>query len=169
MRKRLERPWKTRRQLGAELQEAADVGEALARRLESERGSTERLRAVIDDQETLLDRADDETKRLLRAVGRTIDTFDRQTSAETADIDKLRAAVRSTMDDLGQSFGAIGECELIGRIGEIADPETHRVITTLHHPDAAEDTVVEVVQRGIRYRGELLHPASVIIVEREDT
>jgi len=160
------RPWKTRRQLGAELRVAQDAGEKLARHLESERSSTARLRAVIDDQEARLDRSEDETKRLLRGIGRAIDTFGRQASAETADVEELRAAILSTMDNFEQALGAVEQSELIGRIGEIADPETHHVIATLHHPDAAEDSVVEVVKRGIRYRGELLHPASVIIVER---
>ncbi|GGS16154.1 hypothetical protein GCM10010252_64560 [Streptomyces aureoverticillatus] len=54
--------------------------------------------------------------------------------------------------------------EVIGRVGERADPATHHVVRVRAAPrGAGEDEVLEVVRRGYRYRGHVLRAARVVV------
>ncbi|MFD9073068.1 nucleotide exchange factor GrpE [Streptomyces lasiicapitis] len=54
--------------------------------------------------------------------------------------------------------------EVLGRVGERADPATHHVVRVRAAPrGAGEDEVLEVVRRGYRYRGHVLRAARVVV------
>jgi molecular chaperone GrpE (heat shock protein) len=71
--------------------------------------------------------------------------------------------LRTTVDRLAAVLSAHNAVELIGLRGELAAPDTHHVVEVSDTTDLPADTVVKVIERGIRYRGHLLRPASVIV------
>lgn len=72
------------------------------------------------------------------------------------------SALNRTADQLEAALSAHSAVELIGRCGELAAPETHNVIEVDNATDLPARAVVRVIERGIRYRGGLLRPASVV-------
>lgn len=128
----------------------------LVRALEAHREQTEILLKEINRQEL-------DTGRLLRGIAEILDAFDRLVEEnEGADVESYRASIRRTNGLLVEVLCNNSVMELIGRPGEIADPATHRVIE-VRDENQPEDSVIRVVERGIRYRGELIRPASVIV------
>ena len=59
--------------------------------------------------------------------------------------------------------------DVIGNIGEMADPHTHRVIETRQTTKVADAAVLKVLRRGYRYRGRVLRPAEVIVATNPQT
>jgi len=53
--------------------------------------------------------------------------------------------------------------EVIDPLGEMFDPELHEAMTVMPAPDAAENTVLEVLQKGFRLHDRLIRPARVIV------
>jgi molecular chaperone GrpE len=99
---------------------------------------------------------------LLRGVADIVDTFDRLLAlGPDVDVESYRASVAKVSGVL-QNVLADNGVELIGAPGEIAAPGTHLVVDE-RGDRADEDAVLEVLKRGLRYRGKLLRPASVIV------
>jgi molecular chaperone GrpE (heat shock protein) len=111
---------------------------------------------------TALSEHDQSIRRLLWGLVEVVDSFDRLLALgpDTA-FESYLASVRSTANMLTRMLADNG-VELIGRQGEIADPDTHQLVDVTDTPDAPEDTVLSVVRHGIRYRGKLIRPAAVI-------
>ncbi|HEX6352948.1 nucleotide exchange factor GrpE [Actinophytocola sp.] len=101
--------------------------------------------------------------RLLNGIADVLDTFDRLLAYDGDDVEAYRASVRKTSDLLVDVLCNNSGMELIGRSGEIADPATHQVVVLQDGSDLPQDTVIRVIERGIRYRGDLIRPASVIV------
>jgi molecular chaperone GrpE len=53
--------------------------------------------------------------------------------------------------------------EVIDPVGEPFDPELHEAMTVMPAPDAAENTVLEVLQKGFKLHERLIRPARVIV------
>jgi len=51
--------------------------------------------------------------------------------------------------------------EVIDPEGEVFDPEHHEAMMVVETDECPEDTVVEVTQKGYRFKGMLLRPALV--------
>ena len=78
-----------------------------------------------------------------------------------------RAAVSETRRDLETILAGHGY-EFFGAAGEIADPDTHLIgESPQYDPEQPDDTVLSVVQRGVRRQGRLLRPAAVITSTRQ--
>jgi molecular chaperone GrpE (heat shock protein) len=129
---------------------------ALVRGLDAHRAQTEALLREINRHEL-------DTGRLLRGIAEVLDTFDRLLAYDSDDVESYRSSVRKTAELLVDVLCNNSGMELIGRLGEIADPATHKVVDIHDGSDLTPDTVVRVIERGIRYRGELVRPASVIV------
>lgn len=145
----------------------ADSTRELLAAMQRHRDDSVALLRRLTEQESELTLHHREIRHLLVGIANALDVFDRQTSAETDDAEALRAAVRVTADQLRAVVADAARCELIGRPGETAHPETHHIVEAVEQPDQAEDTVLDVVRHGVRHRGEVVRPASVITVGKE--
>jgi molecular chaperone GrpE (heat shock protein) len=112
-------------------------------------------------------RLDLDTEALVEGVTDVLDNLCRPLDDGVGTAD--HAALRKIADQLAAALSAHGAVELIGRRGELATPETHHVVDVRDVPDLPPDTVVKVVERGIRYRGGLLRPAAVIVSSGKGT
>lgn len=112
-------------------------------------------------------RLDLDTEALVTGVTDILDSLavPLEDGAETGE----STGLRRTADRLEAVLTAHGAVELIGRPGERAVPETHNVVEVSDIADSPTDTVVRVIERGIRYRGGLLRPASVIVSSGKGT
>ncbi|GDY31984.1 nucleotide exchange factor GrpE [Gandjariella thermophila] len=128
----------------------------LVRSLQAHRDQTELLLKEINRQEL-------DTRRLLRGIADILDAFDRLLAHDGTDVDSYRTSVRRTADVLTDVLCNHSGLELLGKPGEVAEPATHNVVEVRDKPGAPQDTVIRVIERGIRYRGDLLRPASVIV------
>jgi molecular chaperone GrpE len=102
-------------------------------------------------------RLDLDTEDLVTGVADILDQLGRQLDAGG------NADLRRTATMLETVLTAHGAVELIGRRGEPAVPQTHHVVEVSDTADLPADAVVTVIERGIRYRGNLLRPASVVV------
>ncbi len=135
----------------------------LVRGLDAHREQAELLLREINRQEL-------DTVRLLRGLTGILDMFERLLDNESGDtLETYRAGVRRTAELFLDLLGNNSGIELIGRRGEIAEPATHNVVEVRDEDGLPEDTVIKVVERGLRYRGELLRPASVIVSSGKGT
>jgi molecular chaperone GrpE (heat shock protein) len=130
----------------------------LVRGLEAHRAQTELLLQEINRQEL-------DTIRLLRGIAGILDMFDRLLDQDDpgASVESYRTGVRRTAELFVDVLCNNSGIELVGRPGEIADPQTHNVVEVRDEADLPEDAVLKVIERGIRYRGDLIRPASVIV------
>ena len=128
----------------------------LVRSLESHREQTELLLKEINRQEL-------DTVRLLRGIAGVLDMFDRLLGDDGASLEAYRAGLLRIAKQLVDVLCNNSGLELIGRTGELAEPETHNVVEVRDEENVPADAVITVIERGIRYRGDLLRPASVIV------
>lgn len=105
-------------------------------------------------------RVDLDTEALVQGVTGILDTFTRLLADDAS---AVGTALRTTVQRLESVLSAHGAVELIGRPGELAAPETHHIVQANDTTDLPSGTVIKVIERGIRYRGGLLRPASVIV------
>ncbi|AZM56189.1 nucleotide exchange factor GrpE [Streptomyces sp. WAC 01529] len=104
------------------------------------------------------------TERLLLRCADVLDSFDRLLADGAAsDVEAYR---RSLALIAGQLEAALTEegLEPLGRVGERAEPATHQVTEVrAAPPGSADDEVLEILQRGYRYRGQVLRAARVVV------
>ncbi|MCJ7653671.1 MAG: nucleotide exchange factor GrpE [Actinobacteria bacterium] len=103
----------------------------------AEAGLVKKLLTVIDNLE--------------RAVGN---------SADEAGANGLREGVEMVLGQMLEIFEKEG-LEVIDPEGEVFDPEHHEAMMVVETDECPEDTVVEVTQKGYRFKGMLLRPALV--------
>ncbi|GAA2786129.1 nucleotide exchange factor GrpE [Saccharopolyspora taberi] len=115
-----------------------------------------------------LDRVERDLARLLSGITGALDAFDRLLAHDDADFESYRASVHRTRQLLIDVLCNNSELELIGWPGELADPETHHVAGVAEAAGLPRDAVVKVLKHGIRYRGELVYRASVIVASGEE-
>ncbi|MGH8876237.1 MAG: nucleotide exchange factor GrpE [Stackebrandtia sp.] len=148
-----------------ELREALGNAESGTKRLEkslaSQREQTERLLERLSDYDFHL--------AVLTALTDVVDVVDRVAADEERDADSLRAEVRKISGRLSGALNGIADMEVIGGVGETADPTIHKVESVRDVPGIPPDVVVKVVERGIRYRGDVIRPASVIVSSGRET
>ncbi|MFD5749673.1 nucleotide exchange factor GrpE [Streptomyces sp. NPDC127033] len=139
---------------------ADELIKQLAGQLADREAQVERLQDAVRAHESYVG-------RLLRGFGGVVDSFDRLLElGPDVGLDAHRASVGRTHAALTTMLRK-NEVELIGEPGEIAEPETHEVLHPEPAPDLPEDTVLTVVQRGIRHRGTLIRPAAVVVASGE--
>ena len=106
---------------------------------------------------------------VLAALTDTVDVVDRIAADADRDADSLRAEVRKVSGRLSGALNGIPGMEVIGGIGQVADPAVHKVESVRDEPGIGQDVIIKVVERGIRYRGDVIRPASVIVSSGKET
>lgn len=82
--------------------------------------------------------------------------------AADATVESLRSGVEATLKQLDQTLTRHG-VEVIDPAGQPFDPERHEAMSTMPSADAAPDTVLQVIQKGLVLNGRLVRPARVIV------
>ncbi|MCX5051834.1 MULTISPECIES: nucleotide exchange factor GrpE [unclassified Streptomyces] len=102
-------------------------------------------------------------ERLLLLCGDTLDDFDRLLADGPArDGEAYRGSLRLIAERFETALRGEG-LEPIGVTGETAHPATHHVVEVRPSVSAAEDEVVEVLQRGYGHEGRVLRAARVAV------
>lgn len=103
------------------------------------------------------------TEQLLLVLADTLDSFDRLLADGTA---ATPGAYRRSLELISRQLetAMTGQgVEPVGRVGERAEPATHHVAEVRTAPGATDDEVLEILQRGYRYRGHVLRAARVVV------
>jgi molecular chaperone GrpE len=157
---------------GAEAAQAANAGapateaEALAAQNAELLDSLVRLKAdfenyrkrMIKEQTHILDTAE---AGLVKKLLPVIDNLERAlASAEETGAAGLKEGVEKVLELMVDTLEREG-LEVIDPEGEPFDPEHHEAMMVVETDDCAEDTVLDVIQKGYRFSGVLLRPAMV--------
>jgi len=110
------------------------------------------------------------TERLLLRCADVLDSFDRLLADGAAgDVVTYRRSVALIAGQLETALAEEG-LEQVGRPGERAEPATHHVTEARAAPPGADaGEVLETVQRGYRYRGQVLRAARVVVAAGGET
>lgn len=108
-----------------------------------------------------LTRLDLDTETLVVEVTEVLDTLRRTLDGGAEPTGHL--VLHNATDRLTAALSGHDAVELIGAPGELAIPQTHHVIKADDASELPSDTVLKVVALGVRYRGGVLRPASVIV------
>lgn len=87
--------------------------------------------------------------------------------AENVTVDSLREGEELTLKLLSKVLGDHG-LELIDPQGEAFNPEWHEAVAMLPSADVAENTVLNVMQKGFRLHDRLIRPAMVVVAKSPD-
>ncbi|EPD66474.1 nucleotide exchange factor GrpE [Streptomyces sp. HGB0020] len=102
-------------------------------------------------------------ERLLLLCADTLDDFDRLLGdGPERDGEAYRGSLRRIAERFESALRGEG-LEPIGVRGERADPATHHVVEVRPSASAAEDEVVQVLQRGYGHDGRVLRAARVVV------
>lgn len=135
-------------------------------------GELQALRSMLFDaseqrREALQERDAQHREEIERLVGAIIDVLDstdrllRRDETSVASWGLITRQFASALNGTG--------LDVIGSVGEMADPRTHRVVETCQTTKAADAEVLTVLRRGYRYRGRVLRPAEVIVATNPHT
>ncbi|MET8683038.1 nucleotide exchange factor GrpE [Streptomyces sp. NPDC004732] len=104
------------------------------------------------------------TERLLLRCADALDSFDRLLAEGAAgDVGTYRRSLALIAGQLERDLAEEG-LERVGQVGERAEPATHHIEAVRTAPPGADgDEVVEILQRGYRYRGQVLRAARVVV------
>ncbi|MEU7580292.1 nucleotide exchange factor GrpE [Streptomyces sp. NPDC041068] len=104
------------------------------------------------------------TERLLLRCADVLDSFDRLLADGAAsDVETYRRSVALIAGQLERALTEEG-LERVGHVGERAEPATHHVAEVRAAPAGTQgDEVLEILQRGYRYRGQVLRAARVVV------
>jgi len=150
--------------------EVVEMGDDGSKATESEEllDSLMRLKADFDnyrkrmmrEQTRIVETAEaDLVKRLLPVI----DNLERALeNAGEGEPQGLREGVEMVLDQMMEVLGKEG-LEVVDPQGEPFDPEHHEAMMVVETGECPEDTVINVVQRGYRFRGILLRPAMVSV------
>lgn len=114
---------------------------------------------MLKEQTRILDTAE---AGLVKKLLTVIDNLERavENSAGQAGANGLREGVEMVLGQMVETLEKEG-LEVIDPEGELFDPEHHEAMMVIETDECPEDTVVEVTQKGYRFKGVLLRPALV--------
>ncbi len=103
-------------------------------------------------------------ERVMSDLLPVVDSLERglQAGAEAATVESLLEGKALILKMLGKALEDHG-LESIDPLGERFDPEEHEAMTMQPSEEYAENTVMEVLQKGFRLHERLLRPAMVIV------
>ncbi len=113
------------------------------------------------------DEAEREKRRFLRAILPLVDHLEMVLKHSDTDPNVLRQGVEMIYQDLMRTLEGEG-IQPIESVGKPFDPFVHEAVEVVESEDQPENTVVEEVQRGYTYKGELLRPARVRVAGKQD-
>lgn len=153
--------------------------------------SQEEIKKLSEENKTLLEkiklsqaelvnyrkRKDEETEGLLKFANQdlimellpVVDNFERAIKLDDNDLtDELSKfldgfkMMYASLTEILKKFGV----EEINRVGEIFDPNQEQALLTDCVEDMEDDTVIEVLLKGYKYKGRVIRPASVKINQK---
>lgn len=112
------------------------------------------------------DEAEREKRRFLRAILPLVDNLEMVIKHSETNPEVLREGVKMIYQDLLRTLQTEG-LEPIPSVGQKFDPFLHEAVEVVETQEHPEETVVDEVQRGYRYKGELLRPARVRVAKKD--
>ncbi len=112
------------------------------------------------------DEAEREKRRFLRAILPLVDNLEMVIKHSETNPEVLREGVKMIYQDLLRTLQTEG-LEPIPSVGQKFDPFLHEAVEVVETKEHPEETVVDEVQRGYRYKGELLRPARVRVAKKD--
>jgi len=142
--------------------------EALRRERDELREQMLRKRADFENYRKRVERdreqaGTDAAAAILKGLVPTLDNLDRALQSAARE-DALREGVELTRRELLGFLESQG-VEVDDPVGQPFDPERHQALSHEPAADFADDTVVQVFQKGYSYKGRLLRPALVKVAK----
>jgi molecular chaperone GrpE len=157
----------------AQLVELERLQQALSQAEERAKANWDQYLRAVADLENIRKRAERDVQAanrygLEKFAGELIPVLDSLElavqSGEKADARTLVEGQKATLRLLTRAFEKLGITELDPK-GEKFDPNRHEAMMVQESPNAAPDSVVQVVQRGYELNGRVLRPARVIVAK----
>jgi molecular chaperone GrpE len=103
-------------------------------------------------------------ERIMKDLLQVVDSMERglEVDTESATVQSLLEGQKLTLKMLGKVLQD-HHLEVVDPAGEPFDPERHEAVTVLPSPDHAENTVIEVLQKGYLLHERLIRPAMVVV------
>ncbi|MCX8111908.1 MAG: nucleotide exchange factor GrpE [Bacteroidia bacterium] len=105
---------------------------------------------------------------LLRPLLTLLDNIQRglQAAREAPDLDRLKEGLELMQRQFSHILQKLSIQVIQPEVGSLPDPAYHEVISTVPAPEGVQPhTILEVVEAGYLYQGQLLRPARVITTE----
>jgi molecular chaperone GrpE len=157
----------------AQLVELERLQQALSQAEERAKANWDQYLRAVADLENIRKRAERDVQAanrygLEKFAGELIPVLDSLELAvqtgEKADARTLVEGQKATLRLLTRAFEKLGITELDPK-GEKFDPNRHEAMMVQESPNAAPDSVIQVVQRGYELNGRVLRPARVIVAK----
>ena len=157
----------------AQLVELERLQQALSQAEERAKANWDQYLRAVADLENIRKRAERDVQAanrygLEKFAGELIPVLDSLEMAvqtgEGADPRALVEGQKATLRLLSRAFEKLGITELDPK-GEKFDPNRHEAMMVQDSPNAAPDSVLQVVQRGYELNGRVLRPARVIVAK----
>jgi molecular chaperone GrpE len=103
-------------------------------------------------------------ERIMKDLLQVRDSMERglEVAGESSTVESLREGQQLTLKMLAKVMQDHG-LEVIDPLGQPFDPALHEAMTVMPSAEAAENTVLEVMQKGFRLHDRLLRPAMVVV------
>jgi molecular chaperone GrpE len=103
-------------------------------------------------------------ERIMKDLLQVRDSMERglEVAGESSTVESLREGQQLTLKMLAKVMQEHG-LEVVDPLGQPFDPALHEAMTVMPSAEAAENTVLEVLQRGFRLHDRLLRPAMVVV------
>lgn len=133
-----------------------------------------RMQAEMDNLRKRLIRDQERSRKfalegMMKDLLQVYDSLERalEIPAENTTVESLREGEELTLKLLSKVLGDHG-LELIDPQGEVFNPEWHEAVAMLPAADVAENTVLNVMQKGFRLNDRLIRPAMVMVAKSPD-
>lgn len=110
------------------------------------------------------DEAEREKRRFLRTILPLVDNLEMVLKHSDSDPEVLRQGVELIHQELLRTLESEG-LKPIESVGQRFDPFVHEAVEVVETDEHPADTIVDEVQRGYMYKGELLRPARVRVAK----
>jgi molecular chaperone GrpE len=108
-------------------------------------------------------------ERIMKDLLQVSDSMERglEVAAESATVESLREGQQLTLKMLAKVMQD-HDLEVIDPLGQTFDPALHEAMTVMPDAAVAENTVLEVLQKGFRLHDRLLRPARVVVSRKPE-
>lgn len=159
---------------GDEMNQLRKALEESQSELERHREALLRMQAEMDNQRKRLAREADKSRRfalerMMKDLLQVRDSLERglEVDQDSATVEGLREGKALTLRVLSKVMEDHG-LEVIDPKGEPFNPEFHEAMTMAPSPEHAENTVIEVLQKGFKLNDRLIRPAMVVVSKNPD-
>jgi molecular chaperone GrpE len=149
-----------------------DMGQALAaadQELAAHREAMLRMQAEMENLRKRLIRDLEKSRKfalegVMKDLLQVRDSLERglQMIDDSTSVESLKAGKELTLKMLSKVMADHG-LEVVDPVGEAFNPEFHEAVTMVPAADRAENTVIEVLQKGFKLHDRLLRPAMVVV------